>query len=145
VVRGDWLPNKIDIDILIISDRVSSSAHWQSQMRSRILSKLWTICLHPFRFILLPEKFTKDGIQSSSRMIFSKWTDAQTQCMVTWLLNLRSKIIKPLATLKLLKGEKPVSDYTDKLISAQASRLKDRQQLWKKIRWHSERDGSFWN
>ena len=40
VVRGNWLPNKSDIDILIISDGVSFSAHWQSQVRLQIFEAL---------------------------------------------------------------------------------------------------------
>ena len=40
VVRGNWLPNKSDIDILIISEGVSLSAHWQSQVRQEIFEAL---------------------------------------------------------------------------------------------------------
>lgn len=40
VARGNWLPNKSDIDILIISEKVSLSAHWQSQVRAEIFEAL---------------------------------------------------------------------------------------------------------
>ncbi len=57
VVRGNWLPNKSDIDILIISDRVSLSAHWQSQVRLRIFEAL-TDAFGPFQIhFTTPERY----------------------------------------------------------------------------------------
>jgi predicted nucleotidyltransferase len=40
VVRGNSLPGKSYIDILIISDKISLASSWQSQMRTGILKDL---------------------------------------------------------------------------------------------------------
>jgi uncharacterized protein len=40
VIRGDWIPNKSDIDILIISEKVSFRARWQSNLRASILREM---------------------------------------------------------------------------------------------------------
>jgi predicted nucleotidyltransferase len=40
VVKGTWIPNKSDIDVLVISEKVEERAHWQSELRMRILQEL---------------------------------------------------------------------------------------------------------
>jgi predicted nucleotidyltransferase len=38
--RGTWVPNKSDIDILVVSDKVSKSSRWQNELKIRILKEL---------------------------------------------------------------------------------------------------------
>jgi predicted nucleotidyltransferase len=40
VVKGTWIPNKSDIDILIISEDVTKSASWQSEQKVRIPTQI---------------------------------------------------------------------------------------------------------
>lgn len=40
VARGTWMPNKSDIDILIISESVTRSANWHSETKIKILDEL---------------------------------------------------------------------------------------------------------
>ncbi len=58
VVKGSWLPNKSDIDILIISKRVSKSATWQSDLKVQVLQELGDITA-PFEFhFATPETYS---------------------------------------------------------------------------------------
>jgi uncharacterized protein len=49
VAKGIWTPNKSDIDILIISDKVSMSASWQNEMKLKILREIGDLSA-PFEF-----------------------------------------------------------------------------------------------
>lgn len=40
VVKGTWIPNTSDIDILIVSEKVENRASWQSKIRTKILGEL---------------------------------------------------------------------------------------------------------
>lgn len=40
VVKGTWIPNRSDIDILIISDDVKMSASWQNDLKLKILRQI---------------------------------------------------------------------------------------------------------
>jgi predicted nucleotidyltransferase len=40
VVKGKWIPNKSDIDILIISKKVSNSASWQTDLKVKALEEI---------------------------------------------------------------------------------------------------------
>lgn len=48
-VKGDWIPNKSDIDILIISESVTKSASWQSDQKVAILREIGDLAA-PFEF-----------------------------------------------------------------------------------------------
>jgi len=50
VVRGTWIPNRSDIDILIISQKVLKSASWQSDLKIKILQGLGVDLAAPFEF-----------------------------------------------------------------------------------------------
>jgi predicted nucleotidyltransferase len=40
VVKGTWVPNRSDIDILVISPEVQFRAKWQSELRKRVFDEL---------------------------------------------------------------------------------------------------------
>ena len=50
VVKGTWIPNKSDIDVLIISESVLKSATWQSDLKVRILEEMGVDLTAPFEF-----------------------------------------------------------------------------------------------
>ena len=57
VPKGTWIPNKSDIDILIISPSVSKSATWQSDLKLEILRALGDLTA-PFEFhFATPEEY----------------------------------------------------------------------------------------
>ena len=49
VVKGGWMPNKSDIDILIISESVLKSASWQGDLKIKILTEIGDLTA-PFEF-----------------------------------------------------------------------------------------------
>lgn len=73
VVRGNWVPNRSDIDILIISDIVRNSAHWESQMRFKILEGL-NDQLAPFQIHFATSKVYKEWY---SRFIKEEYFEVQ--------------------------------------------------------------------
>ncbi len=40
VINGNWIPNKSDIDVLIISEDVTKSASWQNDQKLKILREI---------------------------------------------------------------------------------------------------------
>jgi predicted nucleotidyltransferase len=57
VVRGEWIPNRSDIDVLIISENVSKSAIWQGDLKIKILSEIGDLTA-PFEFhFATPEQY----------------------------------------------------------------------------------------
>jgi predicted nucleotidyltransferase len=59
VVKGTWIPNKSDIDILIISQDVSKSATWQSNLKIEILKEIEADLSAPFEFhFVTPETYS---------------------------------------------------------------------------------------
>jgi predicted nucleotidyltransferase len=40
VVKGTWIPNRSDIDILVVSEKVEPTAAWQSELRRKIFERL---------------------------------------------------------------------------------------------------------
>src|ERR1700740_3328761 len=52
VVKGTWIPNKSDIDILIISEDVTKSALWHSEQKVRLLREIADLSgLFEFHFV----------------------------------------------------------------------------------------------
>jgi uncharacterized protein len=40
VPKGTWIPNKSDIDVLVISEKIKSKVHWQSELKTQIFAEL---------------------------------------------------------------------------------------------------------
>jgi uncharacterized protein len=43
VIKGNWVPNKSDIDVLIISNKVLKSGVWQSELKLNMLQEIGDI------------------------------------------------------------------------------------------------------
>ena len=58
-MKGTWIPNKSDIDILIISEEVSRSATWQSEKKMEILQGIGDL-FAPFEFHFVNQEIYVD-------------------------------------------------------------------------------------
>jgi uncharacterized protein len=56
VVKGTWIANRSDIDILVISDDISKSATWQSNLKIQILREIGADLSAPFEFHFVTRK-----------------------------------------------------------------------------------------
>ena len=74
VVKGTWIPNKSDIDILIISEGVAKSATWQSDMKVKILQELGDLSA-PFEFHFATPEIYHDWYQKFIRHDYVEVSD----------------------------------------------------------------------